>query len=373
MYDAIIVGGGASGLMCAIGASERGKKVLVIDSDIYPGKKLMVTGNGKCNLTNNNMSSKYYNQNIDKYLSRFNEIETINLFKKMGLVVYVDEEGRVYPYSRNARSVIDVLNAKLTKNKVCVNLSEKVLGINKKSNSYEVMTEKSTYVSKSIVVATGSFCNFLKINSFNISKKDFSPSLCALKSESMKKLAGTRLSDVEVVAECNGKKKTDRGEVLFKEDGLSGIVVFNLSSIFAREGSYKGKVSINLMPDHTRQEIRSMLKERVCDGKDLFKGWFAGEVATLILKKSKVDSFDDECIEKLVDTIMSLTFEINGFYPNHQVHSGGIKLSELNDNLESKDYKDLYFIGEIVDVDGECGGYNLQWAWTSGAIVGDVL
>ena len=372
IYDVVIVGAGASGVMCAIRASQRGKRVLLIDGDLYPAKKLMVTGNGKCNLTNINMASKYFNQNIDDYLSRFDERRTLSFFNDLGLVTYTDEEGRVYPYFRTAKSVIDILNNKLQKNQIEFKMSEVVEDINKCHDHYTILTSKSEYLSKSVVLSTGSFVESNIISKFDIALKTFNPSLCALKCESFKRLSGVRLSDVEVTAICNGKSKADRGEVLFKDEGLSGIVIFNLSSLFARAGIYKGKIIINLMPDFSREEIVKMLHSRMGEN-DIFKGWFHDEVASIILKKSGVLKINKSNIDKIVDAIIHLEFSIDGYYPNNQVHSGGVLLSSLTNNLESKEYKGLYFCGEIVDVDGECGGYNLQWAWTSGAIVGDCV
>lgn len=371
VYDVIIVGGGASGVICAIRASQRGKKVLLIDGDLYPAKKLTVTGNGKCNLTNINTNSNYFNQNIDDFLSRFDVNRTLQFFKDLGLVTYTDEEGRVYSYSRSAKSVIDVINAKLIKNNVKIKASEKVTNIAKCHDLYNIVTEKDEYLSKNVVICTGSFAGMDFVSDFKIQTKKFCPSLCALKCENLKKVSGLRLSDVEVTATCNGKAKKDRGEVLFKEEGLSGIVIFNLSSMYAREGKYKGRISINLMPDFSHEEILVLLRARLNKGLDLFKGWFHDEVASLILRKSDIAKIDKTNIEKIANTITHLEFNIDGYYNNNQVHSGGVLISSLTDNLESKVHKGLYFCGENIDVDGECGGYNLQWAWTSGAVVGD--
>ena len=113
MYDLIVVGGGASGIICAITAKARGKKVLIVDAGNFVGKKLLVTGNGKCNLTNINCNSLFYNQNIDQYLKKFDVKQTLKFFDELGLVTYYDEEGRVYPYSNSAKSVLEVLNRKL--------------------------------------------------------------------------------------------------------------------------------------------------------------------------------------------------------------------------------------------------------------------
>lgn len=367
MYDIIIIGGGASGTMCAMTASARQLKTLILDKNPTPAKKLMVTGNGKCNLTNINMSSKYYNVNIDKYLSRFSEKDAIEFFAKLGLVTYVDDVGRVYPYSNSARSVIDIIVNQLDNNNVEYIGNESVVKISKLSNFWHVVTKNTEFLTKNIVLSCGGTL-------FECNEKvlPFYPSLCALKvDESTKKLSGIRLSDVVVTAKCGDKSMSDKGEVLFKDDGLSGIVIFNLSCLFARSKSFSGDVKIDLMPDYSLQKVKEIILSRITKfGQDCFKGLFVDEIAKCICKKAGVDKLTKFCVDKLAYVIKNLTFNVVGYYDNNQVFSGGISLTSLDNNLQSKTQKGLYVVGEICDVDGECGGYNLQWAWTSGYIVG---
>lgn len=366
MYDVIIVGGGASGCMCAM-AAPKNKKILIVDKNATPAKKLMVTGNGKCNLTNVTTTSSRYNTNIDKYLERFGCRDALTFFNNIGLVTRVDEQGRVYPYSNNARSVISVIEKKLYKNNVEFLGNTSVEKIEKVAQSWHVMTTDGDFLTKSLVLAIGT-----NIKSEYIKMTTLCPSLCALKTkQSTKRLSGIRLSDVIVTARCNKQTMSDRGELLFKDNGLSGIVVFNISSLFARNKMYAGQVIVDLMPDYSRDQIVSMIESRKVgnDFDNVFDGWFCDEVKKLILDNAK-------CIDarlsakSLACVIKNLTFDVVGYYENSQVISGGVPLSDLDDNLQSKTYPNLYVVGELCDVDGECGGYNLQWAWTSGYIVG---
>lgn len=378
MYDLIVIGGGASGIICAIVARMRGKKVLIVDSNNFVGKKLLVTGNGKCNLTNINCDSTFYNQNIDQYLKKFDVKQTLKFFDELGLVTYYDEEGRVYPYSNSAKSVLEVLNRKLLELGVEMETNKNVCKV-EKHETFCVYTDANVYKSRKVVFATGGkTIEFIK-NNFKTKNKTNMPSLCALLTESTKKLSGIRLSDVSVTVKCDGKIKSEIGEVLFKDSGVSGIVVFNLSSMFARFGKFSGEISINLMPKISRDCIRKMLVERcqkyntLCDA---FVGWFQKEISNEIIRKSGMDDkhttdLNKNEIERIVDSITNLTYKVVGNYDNNQVYSGGVLLSELTENLESKIHNGLYFCGEICDVDGVCGGYNLQWAWTSGYIVGE--
>ena len=169
------------------------------------------------------------------------------------------------------------------------------------------------------------------------------------------------------------------GEVLFKENGLSGIVIFNLSSVFSRNGKFEGKIKIDLLPNTSHVDLFKKLKERkrlsVTTDK-FFIGMFQNAISNEIFVQSKINTnkncakLTDEDINMLVKTIKSLSFDVIGCYENNQVMSGGVELSGLDENLMCKHIPNLYFCGEICDVDGVCGGYNLQWAWTSGYIVG---
>jgi len=381
-YDVIIIGGGASGLMCAshIGAN---KTVAIIDAGFSLGKKLLVTGNGRCNLTNIKMDSTFFNTNIDKFLKEFNEKDTIKYFNSIGLDTVVDNEGRVYPFTNYARSVVDVLNKSiLNKNNIRSFINEKVKNIELVDNNYIVYGTKLTLNCKQLVIAVGNVENEF-LDSFNLKKIERFPSLVALKTdESTKNLDGVRVSNVKITARVNNHTSEEMGELLFKDKGLSGIAIFNISTLFARNKTYKGKVSIDLIPHKNQKQTEQMIKDRcnIFDRvSDIFDGLFVSPVREEIFKRCKIDEqlssqkLSNDKIKLIANNIHNLTYNIVDHYDNFQVISGGIDLNELTDSLESKNYKNLYFVGESINVDGECGGYNLQWAWTSGAIVGKKL
>lgn len=382
MYDVIIIGGGASGVMCAITASQKKKKVLLLDAGAYPAKKLLVTGNGKCNITNIDCDNMFYNQNIDEYLKRFSQADTLKFFNELGLLTYNDECGRVYPFSNSAKSVVEVLHNKLKKLNVETKPNTLVTNVSKNNEVYIVKTQSESYYSKNVVVASGGNSVKEYLNNLLPQSTGIMPSLCALLTESTKKLSGIRLSNVLVTVKCGDVKKSEIGELLFKDSGVSGIVIFNLSSIFARQKSFLGEVCINLMPTHSFKEIERILNIRIKQNdnvEQVFTGWFVKEIGNEILRKANVDvktkcnKLTDVQIKNIANTIACLNYEVVGCYDNNQVFSGGVKLDVLTKNLESKKHKGLYFCGEVLDVDGVCGGYNLQWAWTSGHIVGESL
>ena len=223
-------------------------------------------------------------------------------------------------------------------------------------------------------------------NNAEVSKveiKPFVPSLTALKCNDVKDLNGVKVSNVKVtVTNKSGDSNSEVGEVLFKDRGLSGIVVFNLSTIFARSGEYKGSVEIDLMPNLSIDDLCKKLAKRKllnCNLDKFFVGMFVNSLANEIFRQCKMNTniksnkLTDEQILILAKTIKNLKYNVVDAYDNNQVFSGGVKLDDLSDSLEHKQIPNLYFTGEICDIDGVCGGYNLQWAFTSGKIVGDSL
>ena len=382
-YNVVIVGGGASGLLASLQFEKSNKKVLLIEAGYSLGKKILVTGNGRCNLTNRNMSSKYFNQNIDEYLKQFNEKYAIKYFNSIGLETYADESGRVYPITNSSKSVVDVLTKKLsTLSNVEVVNNLLVETIARSEKGYIVSGKNFEFWAGNIIIANGNIENNF-LDDFDIKFVEKTPSLVALTTkENTKNLDGVRINNVSITAECLGDIKTEAGELLFKDKGLSGIAIFNLSTLFARKKKFKGKISVNLLPDRTQEEIIKLLGTRIRlfdNVVDIFTGLFVDKIREEIFRRLKIDEqlksskFSNSNIIKIAHLIQNLDFEVNGCYNNNQVVSGGVKLEELSSCLEHKKYKGLYFVGEAVDVDGECGGYNLQWAWTSGTIAGKAL
>lgn len=381
-YNVLILGCGASGSIAAIKASEKCDNIAIIDSSNKIAKKLLVTGNGRCNLTNKNVDSKKYNVNIDQYLKIFCVTDTLNFFDTLGLVTYHDEEGRYYPISNSAKSVVEVIENKIKKSNIEVYLEHKVLKIESyEDNRFLILTDKDTFICDKLVIALGG--NFAQTILSDVEIKTFTPSLVSLKANVTRNLSGCRIDDVKVRAQNSlGQTKEDRGEILFKEKGISGICIFNVSTLFSRVNDFSGTLSIDLLPDFDKKQLFELLcQRRKLDVKisNFFDGLLLKQVGYEILNRIEINenrsclSLKDEEIKKLVDVIKNLNYKVLGNLENNQVYSGGVDLTLLTNNLEHKKLKNLYFCGEACDVDGECGGYNLQWAWTSGFIVGESL
>lgn len=376
-YDVIIIGGGASGLMCAMQINN--KSVLIIEKQDKIGKKILVTGNGRCNLTNLNIKNNFYNtEQVNKYFNNINNVKTLEYFKSIGLETYCDSEGRYYPVSNYSASVLDIMRLNISKKSnitILTNCTAKKIKQN--SNTYLVCTNIDDFICDNLVFATGG--NFDNIFDFNLKYSKFTPALCSFKTEKNKGLNGIRQKDV-VVSLINNEIYSQKGEVLFKENGISGICIFNLSLHY--NYNQNNILKIDLLPKYSYEQLISLLKERVnifekCE--NLLTSLFQKQLCLSILDKSNIDNqkycneLTDNEIEKIYYVIKNYTIKIIDLDSNNQIHNGGVNLNQLNDALEHNQFKKLYFIGESCDVSGECGGYNLQWAWTSGQICGSHL
>ena len=375
-FDICIVGGGASGSVLAIMLAKKGKKVCVVDRFLEPAKKLLVTGNGKCNITNKNLSSEFYNQNIDDFLKDFGFEQTQSFFESIGIDIYADKEGRCYPISNSAKSVQIAIKNQFEKLDISFFGGVEIDDIKRENEKFITKIDDEEIISNRLVLTCG-INNFSKniCQKFGIKVRNEVPSLVALKTkQSTKRLDGLRANDVLVKAICKGFEREEVGEILFKDHGLSGIVIFDLSSLFAKNSCFEGKISINLLKNWSKTQIFEKLTAKV----DIFQtvdlmmqSMFSKELANEILHRANIDlnmqtkNLSKNNFENIVEIITNFEFDIVGHYDNNQVLSGGVKLDELTKNLESKKVPNLYFSGELCDVDGICGGYNLQWAWAS--------
>ncbi len=387
-YDVIIIGGGASGMFLA--SELAGKRVALIEANDRVGKKLLATGNGKCNLTNLDMNIVHYNRPsfVESYLDRFDAHDTILAFERMGLMTKVIDK-RVYPYSECASNVLDILRGAVLKSGTEVFTGHIVNTIDYYADTYTVsgiykedgQTKSFSMIADSVVLATGSPATFGR-NSLNLftalghTAREFTPALVPIKTykEPLKGLSGVR---VKAGVRCGARYEV--GEVLFKDFGLSGIAVFNMSSEIAR-GRLKigAPITIDFMPEYSLGEVETLLRKRgnVRMG-ELLTGTFHSKVVERILSAAgvTVDDMAQPKISTVAKVIKGYSLKIEGLGDPSlsQVMSGGLNIREFDENLMSIRSKNAYAIGEALDVDGDCGGYNLQWAWTSAKIVATAI
>lgn len=380
-----IIGGGASALMLA-SFYNKNDELYIFEKNSKLGKKILSTGNGRCNLANVHMNKHSYNTNINSFLNRFTTNDVLNYFGKIGLEYYTDEEGRVYPISNSATSVLDVLTKNLNNRKnVHYLFNKKLIDIQENDSGYLLFFEDGTRdVFNKVVIACGNESNLQVFSKLGISVNGFRPSLCSLTTNSNKNVAGIRLDGVEVSCKVDNDTFKEVGEILFKENAISGIVVFNLSCFLSRKNINNIDFFIDFLPKISQNDLflklcqrRGNLKEYKC--KDFLNGMFVGAVADMLLSKSHINYDDcvknisDKKLEELAFNIKNNKFFMLGYEKNNQVFTGGVSLFDLDNNLQSKKCRGLYFVGEAVDVDGMCGGYNLLWAWISGMVVAEAI
>ena len=387
-FDVIIIGGGASGMFLA--SELAGRRVALIEANDRVGKKLLATGNGKCNLTNLDMNIVHYNRPsfVETYLDRFDAHDTIASFERMGLITKVIDK-RVYPYSECASTVLDILRGAVQKCGTEVFTGHIVNSVEYFADTYTVggvtkvdgQTKSFSFTADNVVLATGSNATFGR-NSNNLftalghTNREFTPALVPIKTnkEPIKGLSGVR---VKAGVRCGARYEV--GEVLFKDFGVSGIAVFNMSSEIAR-GKLKigSNLTIDFMPEYSVGEVENLLRKRgnVRVG-ELLTGTFHSKVVDRILWASGVspDDLAQPKISAIARTIKTYTLKIEGLGDSSlsQVMSGGLNIREFDHNLMSMKSKNAFAIGEALDVDGDCGGYNLQWAWTSAHVVAEYI
>ena len=377
-YDVAIVGGGASGLACAVILAENSNlKTVVLEAGDRIGKKLASTGNGQGNISNLDLSRVHYfggNTNLVEKIACLNPYASERIFD---CLFSSDERGRIYPAGRQASALCDNLLRRLS-GKVEIMLSAPVKNIEK---GFVLETEKEKISADYVVICTGGSAQPVAkgISPYAIAEKighthtALYPSLVQIKTDTthIKTLRGIR-ADCEISAYSDGKFiKSTRGDVIFTEYGISGNAVFALSPYITDKRDVT--ISLAFLPEISEKTISDNLKKRRkagCSGSELLSGTLHNQIGRAIIARSGCEND-----EKIVKTLKNFTLtmkETLGF-AYAQVTRGGIKMTEITDELESKLVKNLFFAGEVLDVDGDCGGYNLQWAFTSGMYIAENL
>ena len=398
-----VIGGGASGMIAAITAARNGAKVKVFERMDRVGKKLLATGNGRCNFTNSNINiGRYHGRNVEFFNGAYNYFDlnkTIDFFEKLGINCRVEEGGKIYPYSGQASSVLDVLRYEMNKQNVEEICGSEVVSIIKKGESFNIFLKdgKSFKADRVIIAAGGKASPNLGSNgsgyrlceSFGHKLIKPIPSLVQLRLSSpfLKSLKGVKF-DGEVKVYCNEKMlRKEFGEVLFTEYGISGPPILQLSrsAVESLENGGNPYISVDMFPQFEYEELFNIIKNKfyISPEKPLdfsFVGFINKRLINSILKQAEIDNIHKECgslsnkeINSILKVLKEWTFKVTGYksWSEAQVTAGGIDTKDINKNtMESLLIKGLYFAGEIMDIDGDCGGFNLQWAWSSGYTAG---
>ncbi len=408
--DIAIIGGGASGLMSAVALAKSGKKLktVIIENNSKTGKKLLATGNGRCNLTNKYMYSNAYfgtaQPYIHKLLNKYNSEYICTYFKEIGLVTYSDDQGRVYPVSNNVASVLDVIRNYILSKGVQEICDTTVSDIKKEKNAYILQCNNNTkVVAKYVILSCGGKASpklstdgagYLLTNKLHIKTSKLMPSLVPVQCSDncLTSLKGIRIKGDVTLFVDNKPVEKQSGEIQFTANALSGICVFQLSRLVNEyftsktimgKSANKIQLVVDILPQNTLIECQTMLYNRANMLKNytlqnFFDGFLHKRVAIAILKECKITDLSRKVttltkkeIAMLSDILKNWKFnplKLSSF-ENAQVTAGGVIADEIDFNsMESKKYSNLYITGELVDIDGICGGYNLHWAWISGII-----
>ena len=394
IYDILIIGGGAAGLASAVFAKQKVSKlnIAVCEANDRVGKKLITTGNGRCNITNKNADiSKYHGEDLSfaqKVFDKYFVDDAVDFFSNIGVEIVFEEDGRAYPYSYQASSVVDALRFAADDLGVETKCGCRVLDIEKKDN-FIIHTTDGDLFSKTVIVTGGLFSGGKSVGSDgsvlqifknkNFKTAKITPAIVQLKTETdiTRQLKGIKVNAVATLNIDNKKIRTEFGEVLFTDYGLSGPPVLQLSREAARQNGDRA-VLLDFAPEYDFDTLLNLLKKRKNallsrTNENFLTGFLNKRVGQVLIKNcgiklnDEVSSLTDKDLKGIALAIKKTAIKVldtTGFN-NSQVTAGGILTSEFDDNLQSKKIKGLFAAGEIIDIDGDCGGYNLQWAWSS--------
>ncbi len=400
-YDLAIIGGCSAGLAAAINAKRLypQKKIVIIEKLPRIGKKLLATGNGKCNITNLQANShSYVNKNFAEFaMESYPPEKIIEFFSSLGLLTYADSCGRVYPESNMAASVVDALRFEIERLDIDVFCDTPVTEIKKSKGEFFINNE---FCSEKVIICAGGKSSapqgsdgsgYILAKSLGHSITKTVPALVPLcaSPEITKPLKGVRARNVNLTLIGKEILAKTSGEILFTEYGLSGIAAMELAAYAQKYiDSVKGNpfTYIDFLPEMSYDRLVDYLKslnniKGFCSLDNVMTGILPKALGIAICKACKlykqdrlISSLNEREIRQIAEKTKKFPLEVTGTrgFLNSQVTSGGIKTEEINEKtMESRLCKNLYFAGEIIDVDGACGGFNLQWAWASGMLAGE--
>ena len=395
----LIIGGGASGMMAALTAAEQpGNAVTLLERQSRVGRKLLATGNGRCNLTNLDLAATHYHGARPDFavpaLSRFGLDDTLRFFRSLGLLTVADDTGRVYPLSDQANSVLDVLRFALETRGVSVVCSCDVIEVKKKARGYEAISATGErYFGDRLIVAAGGCAGkklggtksgYRLLGMLGHSCTPLSPSLTQIKTDQthVRALKGVR-ADALVQLRQNGRRIAhEAGEVQFTDFGLSGPVAFSLSR---EAGLLDGaELTLDFLRAYGCADVDALLQNKraamgALPAAELLSGMLHARLGGVIMRRAlgslqrPAGALTDAELTQVRQQLRCFTLPVTGVMgmENAQVTAGGIATDEFDpQTLESRLAPGVFATGEVLDIDGDCGGYNLQWAWSSGRLAG---
>ena len=385
-YNTIIVGGGASGLLTAVELLKgknalSGNEILILERNDRVGKKLVATGNGQGNLMNEKFGEEFYHGDkafIEQFVSSANQIDLKGYLEQIGIFVCAGKDGKIYPLSKQASSVLDSIRAYLAHKNCTILTGKKVGKIIKNNSEFEVSVGSEKFIAKNVVLAVGGSAgkqfgtdgsSYLLAENFGHKKTELYPSLVQLKTETAKLKGLKGIKETARVTAFVDKKPvmTAEGDLLFTDFGVSGSTIFSLSaSVIGKKNAY---LIIEFLPNlnfgQTEKIVESRMQIPYVTQEDLLCGVLNKKVGQTIIKNAKSLSATD-----IAYSIKNFKLPVLGSldFSYAQVTRGGIKTDKVDSNYQSKLVPNLYIVGEMLNVDGDCGGYNLTFAFISGIV-----
>lgn len=377
----LIIGGGAAGLPAAIAAARHGARVTVLEAGPRVGRKILASGNGRCNLSNTHVAPDAYNQPefVEPVLAAFGCERVRELLGEIGLATYADDEGRVYPVSNVANSVLDVLRLECAHLGVEERTGFEVARVERAGEGFAVFSAGGERLeADAVVVATGGGSALL--GELGHGSVPAVPVLGPIHTDTrlVRRLSGIRVRCAATLLDSAGEPvATERGELLFRDYGVSGVMVFDLSR-FLDLGRL---LSIDVFPDSTRGELEALLSARAQTlgwrtAETFFDGLLHHRVGQVVLVAAGIEpgaSASELPVARLAELLKDFRLDVVGGPEAKaaQVTRGGVPVGEVDPvTLESRLVPGLFVAGEVFDVDGRCGGFNLHWAWASGLVAG---
>ncbi len=394
----LVIGGGAAGMMAALTAAENGHAVTLLERQGRVGRKLMATGNGRCNLTNHHVSPAHYHGEMPDFcrhaLAAFDVGSTLLYFAGLGLLTSAEDSGRVYPFSNMAGSVLDVLRFALENSGIDLHTGCVVTAIKKKGNIFLVRTESGEeFTADRVILAAGGAAGgkvggvmdgYQLAKGLGHHRTALYPSLVQIRTDPTypRALKGVKAEAAVTIRRGGEVLAQNRGEVLFTEYGVSGPVIFDISRTAATGGDGL-TVTLDLFPDWEQREALDWLRQRRQSAGDreagtLLTGALHSRLGQMVCKAAgftnqRAADLSDGDLRRIAAQVKGFTLPITGVcgFDQAQVTAGGLRCGEFDPHtMESRLVPGFYACGEVLDIDGDCGGYNLQWAWSSGRAAG---
>jgi predicted Rossmann fold flavoprotein len=397
-----VIGGGAAGMMAAITAARQGSRVTLLERQDRMGRKLLATGNGRCNLTNIGSTAEHYHGADPGFsrpaLRRFPASKTMEFFQSLGICTTVEEAGRVFPLTGQASAVLDVLRYEITRLGVAVRLLAPVKHISRRGGAFVLRWPEGEEQADRVILAAGSKAapqlggnesGIDLLKQLGHAEVPVFPALVPLKTGARfnRQLKGTKVM-AQACLEVDGHPEADEGgEILFTDYGLSGPPIIQLSQAAnrARQQNKSVTVTLDLFPSWSAEQLVIQLEERCSLRPEapldfVLVGLVHKRFIPVLLQEARLTQphkpagqVSPEEARRMVQVLKQWVFEITGSlsWNDSQVMAGGIRTADFSaETMESRIVKGVFAAGEVLDITGDCGGFNLQWAWSSGQAAG---